>query len=348
MDVAAFCRQSRVLVVAGKGGVGKTTITAALARMAARAGLDVLVVELEGKVGVPAAFGGSGSLGYDPSALTALRGAGSGSRPPGAARAGAGGQGTVHARRITPDDALLEYLADHGMGRISKRLVSSGALDVVATAIPGIRDILVLGKIKQLERDPAVDLILVDAPATGHAMTFLSSAHGLLDAARSGPVRAQAADVVELLTDPERCQVALVTLPEEMPVNEVIEAAYQLEDRVGLTLGPVIVNACLADEPALSEDPAAAAGAVGVSLTDDQVARLSAAAAFHTSRFRLQQQQRDRLAQDLPLHQLVAPFVFNDTLGPQEIERIADSLAAAVERYGTDSQGEAAPSEAVP
>ena len=68
MDIAAFCRQSRVLVVAGKGGVGKTTITAALAEMAAGAGLDVLVVELEGKPGVATAFGGTGALGYGPSA----------------------------------------------------------------------------------------------------------------------------------------------------------------------------------------------------------------------------------------------------------------------------------------
>ncbi len=342
MDIAAFCRQSRVLVVAGKGGVGKTTITAALARMAARAGLDVLVVDLEGKSGMAAAFGGSGSLGYDPSPLTSVGGtasASSGLPSPGAA-GGDSGMGTVYARRITPDDALLEYLADHGMGRISKRLVSSGALDVVATAIPGIRDILVLGKIKQLERDSDVDLILVDAPATGHAMTFLSSAHGLLDAARSGPVRAQAADVVELLTDPERCQVALVTLPEEMPVNEVIEAAYQLEDRVGLTLGPVIVNACLADEPELAEDPAAAARAAGVTLTEDQVAALTAAATFQISRSRLQHQQRHRLAEDLPLHQLVAPFVFGDTIGPPEIDQIADSLAAAVEAYRAEPQGE--------
>ena len=139
MDVATFCRKSRVLVVAGKGGVGKTTITAALARMAAHAGLSVLVVELEGKPGVPAAFGGPGALAYDESHCpgVALR---------------CRGAGTVRARRITPDDALLEYLADHGMKRISKRLVSSGALDVVATAIPGIRDILVLGKVKSLER----------------------------------------------------------------------------------------------------------------------------------------------------------------------------------------------------
>ncbi len=190
------------------------------------------MVELEGKPGVPTAFGGSGALGYDESQLS-----GTGTT--------VAGDGTVRARRITPDDALLEYLADHGMKRISKRLVSSGALDVVATAIPGIRDILVLGKVKSLERQGIADLILVDAPATGHAMTFLSSAQGLLDAARSGPVRTQAADVVELLSDPERCQVALVTLPEEMPVNEVVEAAYALEDRIGISLGPVIVNACL-------------------------------------------------------------------------------------------------------
>ncbi len=263
MDVATFCSKSRVLVVAGKGGVGKTTITAALARMASHAGLSVLVVELEGKPGVPAAFGGTGPLAYDEAHL-------------GDVEALAGG-GTVRARRITPDDALLEYLADHGMKRISKRLVSSGALDVVSTAIPGIRDILVLGKVKSLERQGAADLILVDAPATGHAMTFLSSAQGLLDAARSGPVRAQAADVVELL-DPDRCQVALVTLPEEMPVNEVVEAAYALEDRIGISLGPVIVNACLAREPGLDVDPDAAAAEVGMTLEPDQTTALRATA----------------------------------------------------------------------
>jgi anion-transporting ArsA/GET3 family ATPase len=327
MDIAAFCLQSRVLVVAGKGGVGKTTVTAALARLAAGAGLDVLVVELEGKPGGAAAFGGAGSLGYDQADLTAAA----------AATDSDAGTGTVRARRITPDDALLEYLADHGMGRISKRLVSSGALDVVATAIPGIRDILVLGKIKQLERESEADLILVDAPATGHAMTFLSSAQGLLDAARSGPVRAQAADVVELLTDPERCQVALVTLPEEMPVNEVIEAAYQLEDKIGLTLGPVIVNACLPDEPWLSVDPGVAAERAGVTLTDDQVAALSMAAAFRASRYRLQADQRRRLAEELPLHQLIAPFVFSDTIGPAEIETIAQALARAVTGYADEA-----------
>jgi anion-transporting ArsA/GET3 family ATPase len=316
MDVATFCRKSRVLVVAGKGGVGKTTITAALARMAAHAGLSVLVIELEGKPGVPAAFGGSGSLGYDESHV-------SGVHP-------LQGGGRVRARRITPDDALLEYLADHGMKRISKRLVTSGALDVVATAIPGIRDILVLGKVKSLERQGAADLILVDAPATGHAMTFLSSAQGLMDAARSGPVRVQAADVVELLSDPERCQVALVTLPEEMPVNEVVEAAYALEDRIGISLGPVIVNSCLPADPALERDPQEAAAEVGVTLADDQLAAVRAAAEFRSRRFRLQEEQRARLATELPLPQLQAPFLFSAGIGPVELDALAEQLAVAV------------------
>jgi len=318
MDVATFCRKSRVLVIAGKGGVGKTTITAALARMAAHAGLSVLVVELEGKPGVHAAFGGAGALGYDESLLGGV--------------APVVGRGTVRARRITPDDALLEYLADHGMKRISKRLVSSGALDVVATAIPGIRDILVLGKVKSLERQGVADLILVDAPATGHVMTFLSSAQGLLDAARSGPVRVQAADVVELLSDERRCQVALVTLPEEMPVNEVVEAAYALEDRIGISLGPVIVNACLPADPRLDTDPAQAASEVGVTLSDDQLGALAGAAHFRGRRFRLQEEQRARLAAELPLPQLQAPFLFSAGIGPEELERLAADLAEAVRR----------------
>lgn len=313
MDVVAFCRQSRVLIVAGKGGVGKTTITAGLAKMASTNGLQVLVVELEGKPGVPAAFGREGALDYDERVLNSLS-----------------ADATVRARRITPDDALVEYLADHGMKRISKRLVSSGALDVVSTAIPGIRDILVLGKVKQLERDDPADLILVDAPATGHAMTFLSSAKGLLDAARSGPVRVQAVDVVELLSNPKRCQVALVTLPEEMPVNEVIETAYQLEDRIGITLGPVIVNGCLPEQPFLDTDPADAAAQAGVDIDDELAEALRRAATFRSHRYRLQQEQWDRLAQELPLPQLHSPFLFSAQIGPAELNRIGEELAVAV------------------
>ena len=127
---------------------------------------------------------------------------------------------------------------------------------MISTAIPGIRDVLVLGKVKQLERDRAADLILVDAPATGHAITFLTSASGMVSAARGGPLRTQAQDVVELLSDPARCRVLLVTLPEELPVSETVESAFTLEDKAGVQLGPVIINAC-DPEPVGLERPAA-------------------------------------------------------------------------------------------
>ena len=165
----------------------------------------------------------------------------------------------VRARVITPDDALLEYLEDHGMHRVSRRLLSTGALDVVATSTPGIRDVLVLGKVKQLERSGDIDLVVLDAPAAGHAISFLRSARGLLDAVRVGPIRTQASDVLEMLTDPARCQVLLVTLPEETPVNELVETAFSLEDEVGVSLGPVVVNGLYPPRPGLDADPAAAA-----------------------------------------------------------------------------------------
>ncbi len=226
MDPLAFFATSRLVIVAGKGGVGKTTVTAALAAAAAKSGLRVLIVEVEGKGGLGRLFG-VGPLRYDELVLL---------------EAEANGPGRVVARTITPNDALLEYLEDHGMRRLSNRLVRGGALDVVATAAPGIEDILVLGKVKQLERSGSVDLILLDAPAAGHAITFLESARGLLDAVTVGPINTQARDVMELLTDPERCSVLLVTLPEETPVNELVDTAYSLEDRVGVSLGPVVVN----------------------------------------------------------------------------------------------------------
>lgn len=192
--------------MAGKGGVGKTTVTAVVARAAADAGRRVLVVELDGKP-----------------ALHQL-------------------VADVPLEAIDAPTALDEYLRDHGFARIAKRLSSTGVIDVVGTAAPGIDDIVVLGKIKQFERSGDWDTIVVDGPAAGHAVTFLMAAAGLLDAVRGGPIKTQATDVLDLLRDPKRCQVVLVTVPETTPVNEVVETAYALEERVGVQLGPVVVN----------------------------------------------------------------------------------------------------------
>lgn len=332
MDVAAWCSQSRVWVVAGKGGVGKTTIAGVLAATAAAAGLAVLVIELEGKHGLGSIFGRTGPVGYR---AVALRGAG----PDDPGALGKPSAGAVWARRLTPDDALLEYLADHGLQRVSKRLVSSGVLDVVATAIPGIRDVLVLGKVKQLERAAVADMVILDAPATGHAMTFLTSASGLLDAARGGPVRQQASDVVELLRDPARCRVLPVTLPEEMPVSETVESVRLLRERVGVHLGPVVVN-CYEEGPPELEVPAAvAAREAGVTLEDPAAAALEAARSYRLRRLRLVDEQVERLAAELPLPQLRVPLLPAPAIGPVELDRLSHAMAGAIEELPAPGDG---------
>jgi anion-transporting ArsA/GET3 family ATPase len=313
MDVGTFCAQSRVLIVAGKGGVGKTTMAAALARMAAGTGRSVLIVELEGKSGITGAFGLGQDLGYEEMGLLEAQ-------PP--------GQGGVRARRITPDDALVEYLEDHGLRRVSKRLVSSGVVDVVSTAIPGIRDVLVLGKIKQLEREEAADLIVVDAPATGHAITFLTSASGLVNAARGGPLRSQAAEVVEMLADPSRCRVILVTLPEDMPVSETIESAFTLEDKAGVQLGPVIVNAT--DPVPQGLERSAQDAAAGTAVDPTLLAALEEARRFRLDRHAISSSQIERLARDLPLPQLLVPLLPVETIGMAETDLLAGALATAI------------------
>ncbi len=315
MEPAAFCGMTRLLIVAGKGGVGKTTVTAAVAAMAADAGLATCIIEVEGKSGLGSMFGRPGSLPYE---QVVLRAGG-----------GPGGTADVVARTLDPEAALVEYLEDHGLRRLSKRLASTGAIDVAATAAPGIKDILVLGKVKQLERSGEFDLLLLDAPAAGHALTFLTSARGLLDAVQVGPIRAQAEDVLELLADAGRCQVLLVTLPEETPVNEVVETAFALEDRVGISLAPVVVNG-LYEPLDLVDDADAAAAEVGIGLARSRLDALEAAASFRRQRQAIQAEQVERLGTALPLPQLRLPYVFSDEVGPTEVDQLAAALVESV------------------
>jgi anion-transporting ArsA/GET3 family ATPase len=311
MEVADFCSTSHVVIVAGKGGVGKTTVTATLAVTAARAGLNVLVVEVEGKSGLGAMFGAP-SLGYDEIDLDAR----------------------ISARFLTPDAALVDYLQHHGMKRISKRLVASGALEVVATAVPGMKDILVLGKVKSIEEERLADLVIVDAPAAGHAITFLLSSRGLLDAVRVGPVRKQASDVVDLISDPARCQVLLVTLPEETPVSELIETAFAIEDRAGVALGPVVINACFSALPSdVVPDTASIwddARTCERFVSEREANDLTQAAAFRARRHEVQREQVDRLRARLPLPQLELPFVFTPDISRPQLDVLADALAGGI------------------
>ena len=279
-----FFGAARLVIVAGKGGVGKTTVTAVIAHAAARAGLRVLAVELEGKLALRDLLAESG----------------------------------VDVMTITAPEALVEYLDAHGLKRVSKRLATSGIIDVVATAAPGIDDIVVLGKLKQLERLGSHDLIVVDGPAAGHAITFLLSARGLLDSVRGGPIKTQAEEVLDMFSDPERCQVILVTLPETTPINELIETAYSVEEKVGVQLGPVIVNGV--------------DGAGTVSTADDADEFLRAAAAFRNHRRDAQRSELNRLSTDLALTQIVLPQLPVAGVTATDLPALA---AALLEQIGT-------------
>ena len=295
---------SRVLIVAGKGGVGKTTVGASVGVAAARQGLDVLLVELEGDSRLGRPFG-LDTLGYAATELERF----------------AGG-GRLRARHLTAREAMREYLDAGGLNRLTGRLPRTGLVDLVTAAAPGLADLVLLGKIRQLEQRAEADLIVVDAPASGHALGFLMAPRGLAGAAASGPVRHQADLVLELLADGTRCQVALVTLPEEGPVSEVVDTAFALEEEVGVHLGPVVVNGCwapvdgLAD--ALDEAPARPRGAA---------ASRVAAARFRLERVAAQTEQVDRLARDLPLPLVRLPYLFTPGVARAGLDQLADALA---------------------
>jgi anion-transporting ArsA/GET3 family ATPase len=185
-------------------------------------------------------------------------------------------------------------------------------------------------------------VIVVDGPATGHAVTFFLSPKGMLDSVRVGPVRTQAVDVTEMLADPERTAIVLVTIPEETPVNEVIETATTLAD-LDLPLGPLIVNGVYTprDVGGLVEPEMVAAGArsAGVEVSPGDAARLAAAAEFLCRRRDLQSAQLQRLASGLDggvgrgqstLTQIQLPFLFAADLGRAELEVLAEEITGAM------------------
>ena len=276
---------SNLVVVAGKGGVGKTTVTAVLARAAADAGQRVLVIELDGKPTLD---------GWLPD---------------------------LDVRHISAATSLEEYLLEHGFGRIAKRLTKTGVIEVIGTAAPGIDDLVVLGKIKQLERSGEWDLIVVDGPAAGHAVTFLTTPAGLRDAVSGGPVGEQADDVLAMLADPARCSIVLVTLPESTPVNELMETAEAIRTRVGAELGPVVVNRL--DTVPVPPDP----DEVDFGRATVQVDDARAAAAFRRQRLAVQADECARVADEFDTV-VRLPWQPVADLGPADIAVLATALSA--------------------
>ena len=298
--------------MAGKGGVGKTVSAATIASAASRSGRSVLLVEVAGRSASAPIFGVE-PQGYEQ--VTAVDETEQDDPP----------RGRIVLQSITPDQALMEWLTTHGFKGIVTRMASSGILEVVATATPGIKDLLVLGRIKAFESEGSFDLIVVDAPAAGHALGFLRSPAGVRDAARTGTIHRQAVEVLNLISDPTRCQVVLVTIPEETPVNELIETSFAIEDEMGVRLGPVVVNSVLPTLAGLDAD------LVSLDVSDAERNALQTAVTFRAGRAALQDEQLTRLGAELPLDQFRLPQLFSTTIGPDELAVLTEALLAEIE-----------------
>jgi anion-transporting ArsA/GET3 family ATPase len=321
----------KILIVSGKGGVGKTTVSAALALVAARQGRKVCVAEVDHKGTLSRLLGG-GDLTYDPTELL-----------PG-----------VWGMKIIPEQALQEYLqVQYHMRRFSKVFTSTHFVDYITTAGPGLKDILVLGKIWFLEQgrgpkgtEQGFDTIIVDAPAAGHMLTFLSAPMGLSDAVRVGPIQRQAEWLVQMLRDPHRSRVHLVTLAEEMPVSETIETSVALEDKLGIDTGAVFANGIYSElftgpeQVALVKMRAEgdhaplfeAAENVGLRLDDEDLSSLVGYAHFLEARRSIQSAHLKALRKGIDEAVLELPFLFSAGLDLPDIETLADVVEERVEK----------------
>lgn len=305
---AAWLSSAEVLVVAGKGGVGSSTVAAAAALAVAREGLDVLLISVDGRPGLGPLLGGQ-PLDENDQLLRKI-----------------GRKGRIRGRTIPPKQAFADYLDLKGIGGVLRKTASAASLDTIAAATPGLEHLLVLGKIKELVREKSADLIVVDAPPAGHAAAFLRSAAALQEVVASGPIRTQADEVAAMLADPSQCQATLVTLPEETPVNEVIELAYDIEHVVGIALTPLVVNCYREQRAGLTVSARTAARDAGVKLTASQLRALDASSSFGKARQELSATQLRRLADALPLSLVTLPRCNTARLGSSDLSELADAL----------------------
>jgi anion-transporting ArsA/GET3 family ATPase len=284
---------ARLHVVTGKGGTGKTTVAAAMALALAEQGKRILLVEVEGRQGLAQLFD------VPPLPYVERRIA-----------HGPGG-GEVFALAVDAEAALLEYLdMYYHLGRAGKALEKVGAIDFVTTIAPGLRDVLLTGKVYEATRRKvngklAYDAVVVDAPPTGRIAPFLNVNTEVAGLAKVGPIRNQADAIMGMLRS-DITRVHLVTLLEEMPVQETLDAVGQLE-ALDLRIGSIVVN--LVRNSPLDDDALALAvkeklpaaeltrglKAAGLTIGDDLVETLAGEAHDHAIRVGLERENRDRI-----------------------------------------------------
>jgi anion-transporting ArsA/GET3 family ATPase len=317
----------RLVIVTGKGGTGKTTVSAALGLGAARAGRRVLIVE----VGAHEQITGLLDLGGPP-----------------AGYAGREVSPNLWAMRIDPFEALAEYLGlQLGVRQPVDLVLRSKAFRQLMTAAPGWRELITLGKIwhlAQLERESVAraqrdsnrgpagfDLIIVDAPATGHGVAFLDVPRVVVSAVRTGPLRAHTERVEQMIEDPENTLVLPVTLAEELPAREIGELVAQVRDGMGISIDRIVTNAVVG--PLCADiDLDGALARLDADLDIGQLPRpevLTWCASYLRARHQLNRRYVAEIGRTTGLPIVQLPRLSTGIFGPEQIFALSTPLLAA-------------------
>ena len=303
----------QLVFVTGKGGVGKTTVALALAQVAAARGRRTVLCEVGAQGRVPRLYG---------------------------RRAGSDGMEVevdddLHAVSVDPQRALEEYLAKN-IGRAGAGLLArSNTFAYFVAAAPGARELLAMGKAWDFvqpvrwNKEPGYDLVVVDGPASGHALGMLRAPGTFADIARVGPIARQAGQIRDLLGDPALSAVVAVTVPSEIPVSETLFLDGRLEESIHRRIGLVVANEVLPhrlDEDDLEDLRLGLNGDRRKLLRAAQRASVSA-----TVRAEAQTHELDRLRSGVDAPVIELPYLFEPELGLDAIHHLADVLDAEVD-----------------
>jgi anion-transporting ArsA/GET3 family ATPase len=298
----------RLVFVTGKGGVGKSAVSISLGLAAAAQGKRTIVCEVSSQENASRVFR-KGEVGFNEVEVAE----------------------NLWAISIDPDESLREYLLLQLRVRAMRDLlVRSRIFNYLAAATPGLKELVTIGKVwelaqtdRKVKKGRAYDLVIVDAPATGHGIGFLQTPRTFAGIARVGPMHNQATELDRFITDHEASGVVIVSIPEEMPVNESALLERQLRDEIGIAIDGVYMNAMY---PERFDAKEAAKLERVAEITDGAAGAAVRAALSQFRRGRSQHEQLKRLKDMVRTPVKTLPFIFQPRLDVQALQRLAAAL----------------------
>jgi anion-transporting ArsA/GET3 family ATPase len=298
----------RLLFVTGKGGVGKSTVAASLGLAAAAQGKRTVVCEIGSQENVSRLFNRA-EVGFHEVEL----------------------EENLWTISIDPDESMREYvLLQLKVRAMRDMLFRSRVFTYLAAATPGLKELVTIGKIwelaqldRKVKKGRKYDLVIVDAPATGHGIGFLQTPRTFAGIARVGPIHSQAEELDRFITDTEATGTAIVSLPEEMPVNETVHLERELGEQIGVSVDRIYMNALYPERFSDGEAERIEGAADG---TDDVVRAALRAAASEQRRAKSQRGQLARLESQVKAPVTQLPFIFEPELGVESARELAGAV----------------------